>query len=331
MKGTQRTPPNNPTAALEAINNLTARDLAECFDSGQVDAMMAHDAIGLASINLKSGIFYRHLVPCRKNLVSALATSYRRYLKLALAHQREIESAADQWAWQAVQPAIITTLDWLRDWYILACDGENQYVQKAASVPFVPGGKVSISIPLAAPPFPAAKSWRAPAWLFQVSPTLGILLLRSEHVPANDSEEKLSAAHTRLLLRAARRSFLWQFDAAIDVVRNEEIAAAGAIPAPTRDAPQTGEPKKPKHWLKGVEGLVRKADLSRYMQGLTEKQKLAASLKWEYGLGLAEIASRMGVNRKTAHEHIDAAKRKMEEVLSSEKRRATHAKSEPNF
>src|SRR5207245_4185972 len=108
----------------------------------------------------------------------------------------------------------------------------------------------------------AAKSWRAPAWLFQVSPTLGILLLRSEHVPANDSEEKLGAAHTRLLLKAARRSFLWQLDTAIEVVRNEEIAAAGTIPAQTTSGGQTGEPKKPKHWLKGVEGLIRKADLS---------------------------------------------------------------------
>jgi hypothetical protein len=71
--------------------------------------MMAHDEIALAPINRRSGIFYRHLVPWRKNLVAALATSYRRYFKLALAHQREIEGAPDQWAWRAVLPAIITT------------------------------------------------------------------------------------------------------------------------------------------------------------------------------------------------------------------------------
>src|SRR5437879_1553166 len=210
MTGINPTTRDSFAPAMDAINNLATRDLSELFNTGQVPAMMAHDEIALAPISHKSGIFYRHLVPVRNNLVSLLANIYRRCFRLALAHPRETGNYPDQWAWHAIQLPIITSLEWLRDWYILACDGENQYVQKAGSVPFVPGETVSISIPLTATPFPAAKSWRAPAWLFQVSPTLGILLLRSEHVPANDSEEKLGAAHTRLLLKAARRSFLWQ-------------------------------------------------------------------------------------------------------------------------
>jgi hypothetical protein len=48
-------------------------------------------------------------------------------------------------------------------------------------------------------------------------------------IPSNDSEEKLGLAHTRLLLKGARRVFLWELDAAIETVRNEETAAAGAI------------------------------------------------------------------------------------------------------
>jgi DNA-directed RNA polymerase specialized sigma24 family protein len=105
----------------------------------------------------------------------------------------------------------------------------------------------------------------------------------------------------------------------MDKVRNEEIAAAGALPAQTMGEGPT--PRKPKDWLKGTQGLgQKKADLSRYLHGLTDKQQLAASLKWEYGLGLSEIASRMGVDRKTAYEHIEAAKKRMDEVRSSEKR-----------
>jgi DNA-directed RNA polymerase specialized sigma24 family protein len=87
------------------------------------------------------------------------------------------------------------------------------------------------------------------------------------------------------------------------------------------------ESPKPKHWLKGTQGLTRKADLSRYLHGLTEKQQLAASLKWEYGLGLSEIASRMGISRKTTIEHIDAARRKIDQATSNEKHKPDLAKS----
>ena len=326
MKSQNDIPDNRFTAALEAIDKLTTRELDGIFHNGTMAAVIAHDEIALAPINGKLGIFYRHLVPIRNNLVSTLASTYRRCFNLALAHPHETGNSPDQWACTVIQPAITTTLEWFRDWYILACDGENQYVQKVGTVPFVPGETVSISLPLTHSPLPAAKSWCAPAWLFQVSPTLGIVLIRSEHVPANDSEEKLGAAHTRLLLKAARRTFLWQLDEAIEVVRNEEVAAAGALPMQTKPVGRAGEPKKPKHWLKGVEGLVRKADFSRYIHGMTEKQQLAFSLKYEYQVRPAEIASRMGLDRKTAYEHIEAAKRKVEQVRSSEKRKANRAK-----
>lgn len=46
-----------------------------------------------------------------------------------------------------------------------------------------------------------------------------------------DSEGKLSESHTRLLLKGARRVFLWELAVAIGKVRDEETAAAGAIRA----------------------------------------------------------------------------------------------------
>ncbi len=61
---------------------------------------------------------------------------------------------------------------------------------------------------------------------------------------------------------------------------------------------------------------------------VTEKQQLAFSLKFEYALGLAEIATRMGLDRKTAYEHIEAAKRKMDQARSNEKSKARRPKSE---
>jgi DNA-directed RNA polymerase specialized sigma24 family protein len=76
---------------------------------------------------------------------------------------------------------------------------------------------------------------------------------------------------------------------------------------------------------KGTGGLVRKRDLSQYMDRLTEKQHLAFSLRFEYELRLSEIASRMGINRKTADEHIKAAQKKVEQARSSDKRKARRA------
>jgi len=88
----------------------------------------------------------------------------------------------------------------------------------------------------------------------------------------------------------------------------------------------TPKVKKPKHWLKGTQGLGGKTDLSRYFHSLTEKQQLAASLKFEYELGLTEIASRMGIDRKTAAEHIHAAERKINQSRSNEKRMPASSK-----
>jgi DNA-directed RNA polymerase specialized sigma24 family protein len=116
---------------------------------------------------------------------------------------------------------------------------------------------------------------------------------------------------------------LWELGAAIVKVRNEEIAAAGAIPTDNLAAPLTGGKRQ-----RGVEGLQKKTDLSQYLHALTEKQQLAFSLKYEYGIGPAEIALRMEIDRKTAYEHIQAAEKKIGHGRSSEKRKRNRAKGE---
>src|SRR5260370_26894033 len=94
----------------------------------------------------------------------------RRYFKLALAHANQAGSDPDKWAWLQLQPAIRATLKWIHDWYILACDGENQRVRYVGSMPFLSGQTGSLSIPITFPPLPSPTSWLAPAWLFQISP-----------------------------------------------------------------------------------------------------------------------------------------------------------------
>lgn len=105
--------------------------------------------------------------------------------------------------------------------------------------------------------------------------------------------------------------------------------AAGTIPTSNMSTQESKESKKPKHWLRGIEGLVKKADFSRYMHGLTDKQQLAFSLKYEFQVQPSEIASRMGIDRKTAAEHIDLANKKVREARSNERRNANRAKNSP--
>lgn len=322
MKGTKGIPRNNLAPALEAIADLLQQEMDEIHHRGLMAGQMAHSEIEHAPINQKSGVFYRHFVPLRNNWVSLLALSYRRYFRLALAHPAQTGRDPRRWALDQLYPAVGVAFAWIRDWYILACDGENQYVQRIGTVPFAPGQTVSIPIPLTSPPSPSPESWRAPAWLFAVSIALvGVGRLKTEHVPATDSEQRLGAAHTRLLLKGARRVFLWELSAEFNTVRNEEIAAAGALPEETIDADrESDKQKRSKRPLRGLEGLgPKKADLSQYMHNLTERQRLAVSLKYEYELGLAEIASRMGVDRKTAYEHIEAAQRRINQVRTKEK------------
>jgi hypothetical protein len=252
MKVGRGSPRNNLTQALEAIGNLRHQELNEMSSAIGMTALSANSEVERAPVNRKIDAFYRYFLPLRTNLVSLLAGNYRRCFKLALAHPHQVGRDPHQWACGQLQPAVGTVLEWIRDWFILACDGENQSVRRSGTIPFAPGQAVSLSIPLIVPPFPPPESWRAPAWLFQVSIAhVGVGPLKTKHVPAVDSDQELGAAHTRLLLKGARRVFLWELGAAIETVRNEEIAAAGAIP-PESVNRHTRVPNKRKGWEQRV-------------------------------------------------------------------------------
>ena len=312
--------------ALEATGNIWLRGFAELRDLGLTEAIAGHAEIENAPTNGKSMIFYRRLLPLRRKSVALLAETYRLCLRLALAHPQEWGPDPRDWARAWLQPAVHLTFDWIRDWYVLTCDGQNQWVRRVGPIPVTPGQTVSLNIPTTVPPSESPKDWRAPAWLFEIfAPLTGIGLLKTSHVPANKTEERLGGAYTRVLLRGARRVFLWELREAIEIVGDEETAAAGTIPGqPTED--RKPKPRSPK----GFEGLShKKADLSKYTDVLTEKQAMAFSLKYEYGLQLSEIASRMAVDRKTAYEHIESANRKIQQAYSNERRKAKRADNGP--
>jgi len=247
-------PPTNDTAlqrcrsALLAISELWEGHFNNLESvSGRV-ALTAHAEIEHAPVAQKSARFFRSFSPLRQEMVDLLAETYRRFFKVALAQSIQTGIEADQWAWSLLQPAVRAALEWIREWYILACEGQNQRVRHVGTMDFAPGSTASLSIPITPPPIPPETEWRAPAWLFGISAAyFGIGRLKQQNVPNMDSEERLGEGHTRLLLRGARRVFLWEVGAAIETVRNEEIAAAGAL-RPEPSAEQRRQPNKRKGW-----------------------------------------------------------------------------------
>lgn len=72
--------------------------------------------------------------------------------------------------------------------------------------------------------------------------------------------------------------------------------------------------KKRKRYPKGFEKLPpKRQDSLRFFENanLTERQKQCASLRWEYGLRITDIARRLGLHRKTVQEHLARANAKM--------------------
>jgi DNA-directed RNA polymerase specialized sigma24 family protein len=314
--------------AVEASEKLWSRGFLELRNSSESEALVAHAEIESTRFNGRNSRFYGRFVPLLTGMVTLLGESYRRYFKLGLAHTREVGSDAHYWALNQLQPGVNAVLEWIGDWYTLACDGENRYVQRVGSIPFVPGETGSLSIPTIKLQPPQPKPWCAPAWLFWMSPLVGISGLKTKHIPETDSDKPLSAALTRLLFKGVRRVLLWRLRAEIENVRNEETVAAGAVaPTTVQEEIKTNKRRIEKRRPKRFDGLgEKKADLSEYTDVLTEKQKDSFSLKYEYGLGTGEIASRMELDRKTVYEHIEAADRKVNQAYSNDRRKARSVK-----
>jgi predicted DNA-binding protein (UPF0251 family) len=62
---------------------------------------------------------------------------------------------------------------------------------------------------------------------------------------------------------------------------------------------------------------------------LTDVQRETASLAWEYGLRPTQIAKRLGKHRKTVEECLAAARKKVDESLSKERRAKKRAEKDP--
>lgn len=106
--------------------------------------------------------------------------------------------------------------------------------------------------------------------------------------------------------------------------------AAKSSPIPSCESstdgsqPQSSPPDKAKL-------PAKKTNLSEYMDGagLTDRQRECFSLKFEYGLRVSEIVSRLRISRKTIDEHIAAAQRRIEWSQCKERKDANSARFNP--
>jgi DNA-binding CsgD family transcriptional regulator len=131
---------------------------------------------------------------------------------------------------------------------------------------------------------------------------------------ANEQERAVQAAKIRLA-----REFAAAKDAALSFA---EVALAQK----QTTSPEPGN-------VAQVEKLTdKKNDMARYFDSakLTDKQREVASLAWEYGLTVAEIARRTGKHRKTVDELRAAAEKKIDQATANERSaRRQAAKNEP--
>src|SRR6266446_10624177 len=132
MSHTKSTDNRSVTAALEAIANLLERGFTAIDHSSGIQGLTAHSDIEQAGINQKSPVFFRHFIPLHKQMIELLADTYRKYLRVVLAN----DSGGDpqRLAWIQIQPAVAAALEWTRDWYILACEGENQSIRHEGAI-----------------------------------------------------------------------------------------------------------------------------------------------------------------------------------------------------
>jgi len=310
------------SSATEAVDSLCEDAFARLDHLSGLHAISAHSELKQTNWQQKSAAFYRSFLPLRSQMIALLANGYRMYFKLALAHRKQTSGDPNSWAWTELLPFVRAALEWMRDWYILACDGENQRVRTIATIEFVPGKTVSTPIPTSAVPVQPSIDWRAPTWLFGVSLVFfGISVMKKEHMPNKDSEERLGTAHSRLLLKGAKHVFLWELEKAIAKVRNEEIAAAGAIRVEVPNGQRRG-PNKRKGFEQRLElyGAIRRTlstnpDLEG-MQFCAELDKRHApplfdwikSGQWRKGLTWKEAWGNPDLRRKIRRVRQEAQK-----------------------
>ncbi len=125
------------TAATEAVANLCEDEFSKLDPRSEMEALRVAPNSGNRILAGRAQSFIDLSSPCAQRWLGCWRT-YRRYFKLALAHPRDTGQDANHWALIQLQPAIHAAIDWIRDWYVLACEGENRHLVTMATVQVVP-------------------------------------------------------------------------------------------------------------------------------------------------------------------------------------------------
>ncbi|MGH9533941.1 MAG: hypothetical protein ACRD2E_03685 [Terriglobales bacterium] len=104
--------------------NFAIQALNASVSSAQIAAIDAYAMSEHMRSKSKSAAFYRRFWPWRQGLMARLSDSHRRCFKLALTRPSATGNDSAQWTWAALQSLVNTTLDAIRDWYMLALGTE---------------------------------------------------------------------------------------------------------------------------------------------------------------------------------------------------------------
>ena len=290
--------------------------------------------------------FQKHFYVCVGELRKLVSQAFERLLTISRAQKGIVGEAAIEWAALQVTDLIERKGRLVELWIKSACDGQND-APRDATTPEDRERRIFWT------------DWRAPAWLY-MEPNGNFPYNASTAWERMDERETKSALKTFredrwiLLLKATLED---QVGTAHEVLARQEnsstlqsqqrlpepvppVAEKNPLATPTSPVQVTSE-QQPRisgatavapSSLAAVGGKLPKeqhaplpprvSDYSNLLDpaGLTELQRECFSLRHEYQLAVAEIARRLGRDRKTIQEHLEAANNKIK--LAGNKERA---------
>jgi hypothetical protein len=305
-----------------------------------------NDLHPLAAGLTEPAVFQRHFYAWVGELRKLVSKAFERLLAISRAQQGTIGAAAIEWATLQVTDLIERKKRLVDLWIKSACDGKND-ARRGANTLEDRERRIFWT------------DWRAPAWL-DMEPNRNVPYNASTAWERIDECETKSALKFfrenvwRLLLKATLED---QVGTAHEVLARQEnsstlqsqqplpepvlpVAEKNSLATPTSPVQVTSE-QQPQisgattvapSSLAAVGGKLPKeqyaplpprvSDYSNLLDpaGLTELQRECFSLRHEYQLAVAEIARRLGRDRKTIQEHLDAANNKIK--LAGNKERA---------
>lgn len=291
-------------------------------------------------------IFQKHFYACVGELRKLVSQAFERLLTISRAQKGIVGEAAIEWAALQVTDLIERKGRLVELWIKSACDGQNDALRDATTpedrerrifwtdwrapawLDMEPNGNFPYNAPTAWERMDedetksALKTFREDRWILLLKATVEDQVGTAHEVLARQENSSTLQSQQRLpepVSPVAEKNPLATPTSPVQVTSEQQPQISGATAvAPSSLAAVGGKLPKEQH----APLPPRVSDYSNLLDpaGLTELQRECFSLRHEYQLAVAEIARRLGRDRKTIQEHLEAANNKIK--LAGNKERA---------